>query len=260
MPEPPAAGGWDHYLAEYHDANRGITEDVLADARDAGGRSPYHWLVEALPAGASTVVDLACGSAPVARLLGAARVVGVDQSAGELARARATGPPGPLVRARAAALPIAGGRADAVVASMALMLLCPLEAVLAEVRRLLRPGGTLAATVPLRSGATGPTPAPAFAEILDALGQAAAGYPEPHDEASLAERFAASGLTLHRDEVRLFSRTVAGPGDAELVVRSLYAPGAGRAREDAAVAGFQHRVRAAPVRVDYRVRRLVARR
>jgi len=259
-PGPSEAGAWDRYVAEYHDATPGITEDILAGASDVDGRSPYQWLVEAVPADASIIVDLACGSSPVARLLGAGRVVGVDQSAGELARARASGPPGPLVRARAAALPIAGGRADAVVASMALMLLCPLEAVLAEVRRLLRPGGTFAATVPLRSGAPGPAPAPAFAEILDALGQAATNYPEGHDDGTSADRFSSADLTLLGDDVRLFSRVVLGPDDAELVVRSMYAPGAGRARVDAAVAGFQRRVRAAPVRVDYRVRRLVARR
>ena len=257
---PEVAAVWDRYVAEFHDAAPGITEDVLAEARDASGRSPYEWLAEAVPAGAATVVDLACGSGPVARLLGARRAVGVDQSAGELVRARASGPSGLLVRARAAAVPVAGARADAVVASMALMLLWPLEAVLTEVARLLRPGGTLAATVPLRSKAPGPAPAPAFAEILDALGQAATGYPEPHDDDALGDRFSASGLTLLHDDVRLFSRVVTGPDDAELVVRSLYAPEAGRSRVDAAVAGFQRRVRSAPVHVDYRVRRLVARR
>ncbi len=45
----PRARDWDRYVAEYHDARPGITEDVLADARDDRGRSPYDWLVEAVP-------------------------------------------------------------------------------------------------------------------------------------------------------------------------------------------------------------------
>ncbi|MDQ4089944.1 MAG: class I SAM-dependent methyltransferase, partial [Actinomycetota bacterium] len=61
MPEP-----WDSYLVTYHDTNPGITEDCLSEARDAAGRSPYDWLVDAVPAGAATVVDLACGSEPLA--------------------------------------------------------------------------------------------------------------------------------------------------------------------------------------------------
>jgi len=257
MPERQATDGWDRYLAEYHDANPGITEDVLAGARDAEGRSPYDWLVETVPLGASTVVDLACGSGPVGRRLPSARVVGVDRSEAELTRARAAGPTGFLVRADGAALPLAGTSADAVVSSMALMLLRPLGAVLAEARRLLRPGGTFAATVPTRSASPGPA-GPAFGEILGALGQTATDYPEPFDGSTLADRFSVSGLTLRQNDTGLFTRTVRHPEDAELIVRSFYAPGAGATRVAAAVAAFQRRVGSAPVRVGYRIRRLVA--
>lgn len=256
MPELRQSGGWDGYLVEYHDTYPGITEDVVAGARDADGWSPYHWLVEAVPPGASTVVDVACGSGPVARLLGPRRVVGIDQSTGELARARRYEPSGPLVRAGATALPISDAAADAMVMSMALMLLRPLEAALSEVKRVLRTGGTFAATVPLRSMA----PAAGgshFAEILRALGQSATDYPEPGD-GLLADRFSISGLTLGQDDVDTFSREVCGPDDAELVVRSFYAANAARPTVDAAVAGFQDRVRSGPVRVEYRIRRLVA--
>jgi len=266
MPETsPADGreGWNRYLTGYHDANPGITEDVLAAARDADGRSPYDWLVEAVPSGASTVVDLACGSGPVGRglapRLASGRVVGVDQSAGELARARSASPAGLLIRARAGAVPIAAGAADAVVVSMALMLLFPAEAVLAEARRLLRPGGTFAATVPNRSRSYDGKPAEsAFAEVLEALGQGATDYPEPLDACRLPDRFAAAGLTLVDDETGLFVRSVSGPEDAGLVVRSFYAPGVAAARVAAAVAGLEGRMASAPVRVGYRLRRLVA--
>jgi len=251
----PATHDWDRYLAEYHDALPGITEDVLAGARDEEDRSPYDWLAEAVPVGAHLVVDLACGSGPLAGVLGHDRVVGVDRSAGELARAAASG--GCWLRADALALPIRGGSADAVVTSMALMLLRPLGAVLGEVGRVLRPGGVLVATMPIRARTPGPAEAPAFAEILNALGQAGADYPEPLGRA-VADRFAASGLTLHGDETATFARTVQHPADAERVVRSFYAPGAGAARVTAAVEELQRRVRSAPLEIAYRIRRLAA--
>jgi len=260
MPEGLRADDWAKYVAGYHDANPGITEDVLVDARDDEGRSPYDWLVEAVPSAASTVLDLACGSAPLARLLTAARVIGIDQSAGELARARAGGGRRLLVRAKAVALPIADEWADAVVVSMALMLLCPLGTVLAEIRRLLRPGGTVVATLPIRATSPGPEGTPTFGRILTALGQSANNYPERLDDATLADRFPAAGLTLAADETKLFSRTVADPADAGQIIRSFYAPGVGPDRVTAAVAQLQDEVRSAPVTITYRIRRLVARR
>ena len=238
---------WARYVGEYHDANPGITESLLCDARDGAGRSPYDWLLDAVPAGASTVVDLACGSGPVARRLPGVRVVGVDQSAGELGRAT-----GLRVRARVPALPLAGGCAGAVVTSMALMLMQPQEPVLAEVARILRPGGTFVATVPSRGEAGS---APLFADLLRTLGQTGVSYPEPLDDVRLAGRFATSGLTLSRDETAVFIRRVPDPEDADQVVRSFYAPGAGPEQVAAAIEKLRQ---AAPVDVGYRIRRLVA--
>jgi SAM-dependent methyltransferase len=238
---------WASYVGEYHDANPGITESLLCDARDAAGRSPYDWLLEAVPARVSTVVDLACGSGPLGRRLRGACVVGIDQSWAELARAS-----GLRVQAQVPALPLAGGCAGAVVTSMALMLMHPLEAVLAEVARLLQPGGTFVATVPTRGQAGS---APLFAELLRTLGQTGVSYPEPLDEDGLAERFAAAGLTLCGDETAVFERTVTVPEEADQVVRSFYAPGAGPERVAAAVTRLQQ---AAPVDITYRIRRLVA--
>ncbi len=249
----PSEDGWAAYVADYHDGRPGITEHVLADARDRDGRSPYDWLVEAVPSGSTTIVDLACGSGPVARLLPGARVVGVDQSAGELACARAVAPSGLLVQARATALPVADAAADAVVSSMALMLLTPLDAVLYEVRRVLRPGGTFVATVPLRAA----SPGSAFAEILETLGQAGTGYPSDLDAGGVAGRLAGAGLTLRSDDARLFDRTIHDREDAEEVVRSFYAPGSDETRLARAVAGLERRVESAPVRLGYLVRRLV---
>ncbi len=256
MPEPRP--DWDTYLVEYHDANPGITPDVLTGALDDEGRSPYAWLVEAVPPGRRTVLDLACGNGPLAGWLDADQVVGVDRSAGELALARAQGVRAHLLRAEASALPLTAEAADAVVISMALMLLRPLEAVLVELRRVLQPGGTLVATMPVRAATPGPPTSPAFAEILGALGQAGADYPEPLHGSGVADRFSTAGLTLVADDSGVFSRTVRGPDDAELVVHSFYSPGAGPERVAAAVEELQRRVKVAPVAISYRIRRLVA--
>ena len=242
MPE-----GWDRYVADFHDANPGVTEDVLGDARDAGGRSPYDWMLAAVPAGVGTVVDLACGSGPLARRLAGPLVVGLDQSAAELARA-----PGPRVQARASALPLASDCAGAVVTSMALMLLHPLERTLAEVARVLRHQGAFIATVPVRRRSAG---AELFAEVLRTLGQSSFDYPEPFDR-GVRERFSDAGMDLCSDEVGVFTRTVRWE-DAERIVRSFYAPGAGPDQVAAAIATLEA---VSPVDVGYPIRRLVARR
>jgi hypothetical protein len=54
--------GFDAYLDRFHDERPGITEVILARARDEDGEDPYRWLVAGAPPG--PVVDLACGSAP----------------------------------------------------------------------------------------------------------------------------------------------------------------------------------------------------
>jgi SAM-dependent methyltransferase len=247
MPDVVSAERWAGYVVDYHDANPGITEEVLGRAYDDGGRTAYDWLVAAVPAGASSVVDLACGSAPLAHHLAPRGVVGVDQSAGELARARSRA--GLLVQGQAFSTPLADGCADAVVVSMALMLLHPLEAVLGEVARLLRPGGAFVATLPVRAAS------PGFSDVLRALGQGGIGYPEPLDAAP--QRFASAGFALVGDETATFRRTVEGRDEAAQIVRSFYAPGAGPERVAEAV---DRLCQAVPVTISYRVRRLVARR
>lgn len=243
-------GAWEGYVGAYHDAHPGITEDVLAPARDDQGRDPYDWLLDAVP-DAGLVVDLACGNGPVVGRL-AGRAVGVDRSRGELARARRDAGPLPLVRADVSRLPVAGGTAAAVTASMCLMVVTPLPPVLAEVARVLEPGGVLAATVPSRSGRG----ASGFAEILAELGQTGVAYPTSLDDA--ADQLSAAGLVLVGEDEGAFVRPVASAQDAELVVRSFYAPGAGPDRRRAAAARLRARVATGPVTVTYPVRRLVA--
>ncbi len=97
-------------------------------------------------AGATEVLDVGTGEGQVARLaaareVGARRVVGVDPSWAQLevARDRAGGPT--YARAEATALPFPTGAFDAVVACLVFEHIDDADAALAEVGRVLRPGG-----------------------------------------------------------------------------------------------------------------------
>jgi demethylmenaquinone methyltransferase / 2-methoxy-6-polyprenyl-1,4-benzoquinol methylase len=95
-----------------------------------------------LPSG-STVLDLACGTGDLAALVlrNGCRVVGSDLSSGMLAARHLDFP---AVQSDAMALPFAAGSIDGVVCGYALRNFTDLPASLAEVARILRPGGRLA--------------------------------------------------------------------------------------------------------------------
>ena len=96
----------------------------------------------ALPAG-SLVLDLACGTGDLTRLAHKAgyRVIGADLSAGMLA---ANGTAVPLVESESSALPFPDGAFDGIVCGYALRNFTDLAASLADMARILRPGGRLA--------------------------------------------------------------------------------------------------------------------
>jgi demethylmenaquinone methyltransferase/2-methoxy-6-polyprenyl-1,4-benzoquinol methylase len=96
----------------------------------------------ALPS-AATVVDLACGTGDLCRELAAAslRPIGVDLSFGMLAAARTEAP---LVQADALRLPLPDASIDGLTCGFALRNLVDLAGSLAEVGRVLRPGGRIA--------------------------------------------------------------------------------------------------------------------
>jgi SAM-dependent methyltransferase len=82
------------------------------------------------------------------RAIPGAIAVGVDRSGDRLVRARAEGVAAPLVRADLLDLPTRTGAFDAVLCSEVLEHLDNDRAALAELRRVLRPGGRLVVTVP----------------------------------------------------------------------------------------------------------------
>ncbi len=249
---------WPEYLRDFHRRKAGITEDVLSRAYDATGQTPYGWLLSALPtvAEAPRVLDLACGSAPLLAALGGRSYVGVDRSPEELARAQARSPAGRFVLGDAAALPV-GGPFDAVLCSMALMLMRPVEPVLAEVARVLRPGGRFVATVPADRPLS-PRDRWHYARLLLGLRQAGLCYPERLDRSALATRLRDVSLRLCSDERRRFAVPLAGPGDARLLVDSLYLPDADPVRLRRAAAALAGSVRRWPLDLGIPIRRIVA--
>jgi SAM-dependent methyltransferase len=95
-------------------------------------------------AGANRVLDVGCGEGQVARLAaagGASTVVGVDPTWAQVVVApdRAGGPV--YARADAAALPCRSGSVDAVVACLVFEHIRDVDDAIAEVARVLRPGG-----------------------------------------------------------------------------------------------------------------------
>ena len=94
--------------------------------------------------GARDVLDVGCGEGQVARLaveVGATRVVGVDPTWAqvEVARERGGGPS--YARAGAAALPFSDGAFDTAVACLVFEHIVDVDDAIAEVARVLRPGG-----------------------------------------------------------------------------------------------------------------------
>lgn len=95
-----------------------------------------------LPGGA-LVADLACGTGDLCTELTRSgyRALGIDFSAGMLANATTDAP---LVQADVLHLPLADGGADGVVCGFALRNVTDLDALFAEVARVVRPGGRAA--------------------------------------------------------------------------------------------------------------------
>ncbi|MGH3516152.1 MAG: class I SAM-dependent methyltransferase [Haloechinothrix sp.] len=148
---------WDADADDYHATHGEFLGDV-----------EFRWCPEGLREGdvgllgavrGKDVLEVGCGSAPCARWLVAlgARAVGLDLSEGMLRHARLandrTGVSVPLIRANAEHLPIASASFDVACSAFgALPFVESLNAVFAEVHRVLRPGSpwVFAVTHPMR--------------------------------------------------------------------------------------------------------------
>lgn len=146
------------------------------------------------------VLDLATGvGAMGARLLRSCpgiELVGVDLSAAQLAAARHNHPELPVLRADATRLPFPDGSFERVHCSWLLEHVPAPRAVLAEVHRVLRPGG-LCQFIEVDNATFGTTPAsPSVNEVMRRLNEAQQrGGGDPFVGRRLEELFAAAGFT-----------------------------------------------------------------
>lgn len=234
-PDTVGEARWTEYVSSFHHDRPGITERLLAPATDTNQRQPYEWAVEPLREFSGLIVDLACGSAPTRQELPAAQWLGIDMSAGELAAATAAGR-GPLVRGSADRLPIRDGVAAAVCAAMCLPVVTPLPAVLAEVRRVLGPGGTLIALVPARMPPTHGLIA--WARVMHTLGIRSQAWPNPDACDALPQTLRRHGFDIRSIDRRIFWRQIGDPDAAALLVDGLYLPDVAPGRLESARAAL----------------------
>ena len=167
----PSEADLREHLLTIHRYHPGFTESCAGRCRDTNGRNSYEWLAEIIdPNHHRTVLDLACGSGALMahchkRFGSKIDLIGVDMSAEELALARRRLPVRSLQwhcgMAQDMAF-IADESIDVVLCHWALTLMDPVEPVLGEVRRVLRPSGV-------------------FAAIIDGELAAARGYAELHN-------------------------------------------------------------------------------
>ena len=136
----PAAVPADHELWEEH---AGWWIEGFTEGADPEYVEQILPLAAAELDGAGRVLDLGCGDGQISRLLAGrgARVVGIDPTWNQIRVAHERGGGAAYARSGAAALPFADGSFDAVVACLVFEHIDDVDAAIAEVARVLRPGG-----------------------------------------------------------------------------------------------------------------------
>ncbi len=213
---------WRDYLERFHQDRPGITADTLGTAR-SDGTDPYGWALEPLGLRPARIVDIACGDAPIYARSPSPAWVGVDKSSSELRRARSHGAKR-LIRADVSRIPLATGCAPAVICSMALMIVQPVDAVLAEIRRVLTPDGTAVALFPDRWPLTGQD-LYRYAQLMITLRRARLDYPNDRRLIRLSAYSRQAGLEIVDDRRRRFALPLPDHETARRFVASLYLPG-----------------------------------
>jgi SAM-dependent methyltransferase len=120
--------------------------DEFTDGADVEYVEQILPLAAAELAGFARICDVGTGDGQIARLCAAqgSTVVGVDPTAAVLDTARRRGGGPAFVRAGAAAIPVASGSCDAAVACLVFEHIDDVDTAIAEVARILRPGGRFA--------------------------------------------------------------------------------------------------------------------
>jgi len=128
--------------SEVWETHAGWWQEAFTDGADAEYTEQIIPLAEEHLAGAADVLDVGTGEGQLARLAHRARrVVGVDPSRRQLDVARRRGGSPRYVRAEAARLPFGDASFDAVLACLVFEHIDAVDEAVAEVGRVLRPGG-----------------------------------------------------------------------------------------------------------------------
>ena len=143
------------HLRTVHKNYAGFTEKCASSCRDKAGRNSYEWLAEIVPdVDGTRVLDLACGSGPLLKILYDRnknfKLKAADISPEELELAKARLPKGSvdLLELKAQNLTaIDDNSIDVVLCHWALTLMNPITPVLNEIRRVLSSGGRFAALI-----------------------------------------------------------------------------------------------------------------
>ncbi|GAA4004442.1 hypothetical protein GCM10022247_26850 [Allokutzneria multivorans] len=181
-----ATSAQENFLKAFHANHPMATSQTFGSGRGPDGHSSYD-LLAARVAGSERVLDLGCGDGVLLDLLAAPsrHLTGIDLSPDSLAvaRRRPTLANARLVEGRAQRLPFPDNDFDACTSHMALMLMDDVDAVAAEVARVLAPGGTFACA--LGGGAAG---GEAFELFLSLLRPVLASAPPHQRIPSLGDR------------------------------------------------------------------------
>lgn len=151
------------FMRDFHARSPRSTSESWGLLRTQDGKSTYEVLLDVLPPHATTILDIGCGEGPLlalaAKRLGpGGQVCGVDVCDKDLKLARAAlgDYPADLRCEPAQTLSFADHSIDAVFCHMVIALLNPLPPVLAQITRVLKPGGRFAFLTPDISQATPP--------------------------------------------------------------------------------------------------------
>ena len=148
---------------------------------------------------------------------------------------------GPLLHADALRLPLADTDVDAVVCSMAIMLLRPAERALAEIARVLRPGGILATIRPVGT----PVSLGDLRLVLPLLAglRHLPEMPQRFSGHRFQRLVSNAGMTIVADEALRFTHPLESPADASLAVEALYLPHVSAERRRDATRRLTRRIR-----------------
>jgi ubiquinone/menaquinone biosynthesis C-methylase UbiE len=156
---------WNRHLLDSHRRAPSQTPEAFGDYESFDGRNSYQRLADVIRSTQpkpKRVLDLACGDGhliPFCRKLldPDARILGVDMSEDELsiAKRRHTSEQISFFQASGQRLPLEDRSIDLTLCHMAFMLMMPLEPVVAEIGRVLKPGGRFAATIGNGAKSTG---------------------------------------------------------------------------------------------------------